>query len=71
MSDESHNLYTQSQALPGQIEEFYGAYFSELRSGLARPDVFSEAMPEFLRGYKRVLTVGGTDGVVVAHFPVE
>lgn len=71
MSDESHNLHAQFQALPGQIEEFYGTYFSELRRGLARPDVFSEAVPEFLKGYKRVLTVGGTDGVVVAHFPVE
>ncbi len=70
MSDESHNLRAQLQALPGQIEEFYSAYFSELRRGLARPDVFSEAVPEFLQGYKRVLTVGGTDGVVVAHFPV-
>lgn len=71
MSDESHNLETQLQALPGQIEEFYDAYYSELRRGLARSDVFSEAVPEFLKGYKRVLTVGGTDGVVVAHFPVE
>jgi hypothetical protein len=71
MGDESDNLRAQLQALPKRIEEFYGAYFSELRRGLVRPDVFTEAVPEFLRGYKRVLTVGGTDGVVVAHFPVE
>ncbi len=71
MGDESHKLHAQLQALPGQIERFYGAYFSVLRRGLARPDVFREAVPEFLRGYRRVLTVAGTDGVVVAHFPIE
>lgn len=71
MSDENNNLYAQLQALPSQIEDFYGAYFSELRGGLARSDVFSEAVPEFLKGYRRVLTVAGTDGVVVAHFPTE
>lgn len=71
MNDERHNRETQIQALPGQIEEFYDAYFSELRRGLARSDVFVEAVPEFLKGYKRVLAVGCADGVVVAHFPVE
>jgi hypothetical protein len=71
MSDESHNLYAQIERLPGQIQQFYGAYFSELRRVLAGPNVLSEAVPEFLTGYKRVLTLGGTDGVVVAHFPVD
>jgi hypothetical protein len=71
MSNESQDLLAQLGRLPGQIERFYGAYFSELREGLARPDLFSEAVPEFLKGYKRVLAVGGTDGVVVAHFPIE
>jgi len=71
MGNESDNLYAQLQALPGQIEGFYGAYFSALRKGLTQPNVFSEAVPDFLRGYKRVLTVAGTDGVVVAHFPIE
>ncbi|MGF1473183.1 MAG: hypothetical protein ACFB50_15775 [Rubrobacteraceae bacterium] len=71
MRDESINLYAQLQELPSQIEEFYGAYFSELRRGLSGPEVFSEAVPDYLKGYKRVLTLGGTDGVVVVHFPVE
>jgi hypothetical protein len=70
MSNESHDLRAQLGRLPGQIGRFYGAYFSELRAGLARPDVFPEAVPEFLKGYKRVLALAGTDGVVVAHFPV-
>jgi hypothetical protein len=71
MSNESHNLHSQLDILPGQIERFYGAYFTALREELARSAVFSEAVPEFLKGYKRVLTVGGTDGLVVAHFPIE
>jgi hypothetical protein len=71
MSDESHNLYSVLDKLPGQITEFYRAYFSELRRRLARSNLFFEAVPDFLKGNKRVVAVGGTDGVVVAHFPVE
>lgn len=71
MSEESHNLYSELEKLPTQITEFYRAYFSELRRGLARLDLFFEAVPDFLKGNKRVVAVGGTDGVVVAHFPVE
>jgi hypothetical protein len=71
MSNESDDLRAQLEELPGQIERFYDVYFSELREGLARTDLFSEAVPEFLKGYKRVLALGGRDGVVVAHFPVE
>jgi hypothetical protein len=70
MSNESHNLRAQLENLPGQIERFYDVYFSELRKGLSRSDLFSEAVPGFLKGYKRVLALGGRDGVVVAHFPV-
>jgi len=53
------------------MPEFYGAYFSELRSQLERLDVFAEAVPDWMRGYKRVVTVGVRDGVVVVHFPRE
>lgn len=70
-SEEKWDLRTQLEVLPEQIREYYDAYFAELRNELARSDLFSEALPEFLKGYKRVLTLGGTDGVVVAHFPVE
>lgn len=71
MRDKTHNLYAQLQELPRQIEEFYGSYFSELRRELSGPEVFSEAVPDFLKGYKRVLALGGTDGVVVVHFPIK
>jgi putative PIN family toxin of toxin-antitoxin system len=59
------------EKLTTQIPEFYGAYFSELRNQLERPDVFAEAVPNWMRGYKRVVTVGVRDGVVVVHFPRE
>lgn len=71
MNEESQRLQAQLERLPEKIREYYGVYFSELRSELARPDLFSEAVPGFLKGHKRILTVGGRDGVVVAHFPVE
>lgn len=71
MSNESDDLRAQLEELPGHIERFYDVYFSELREGLARTDLFSEAVPGFLKGYKRVLALGGRDGVVVTHFPVE
>lgn len=71
MSNRKDDLYAQLEALPERIKRFYGAYFAELRRGLERPDVFSAAVPGFLEGHKRVLAVGGTDGVTVAHFPVE
>ena len=69
--EENQNLHVQLERLPGQMKEYYGTYFFELRSQLERPDLFSEAVPTFLKGYKRVVVVGGNDGVVVAHFPVE
>lgn len=57
--------------LPSQITEYYHAYFSELRGLLEEPELLSEAVPEFLRGYKRIVAVLGSDGVAVAHFPIE
>lgn len=71
MSNESYDIRAQLERLPEQIKQFYRAYFSELRAGLARSDVFSEAVPDYLKGYKRVLAFGGTDGIVVVHFPIE
>lgn len=70
-NEESQSLRAQLERLPEQLKEYYGTYFSELRSQLERPDLFSEAVPMFLRDYKRVVAVGGNNGVVVAHFPVE
>ena len=64
-------FYAQSQELRARVMEFYRVYFSVLRAELARPDVSSEAIPDFLKGYKRVIAMAGSDGVVVAHFPIE
>lgn len=69
--EKNEDLRTRLERLPGQIREFYGAYFSTLRNELARPDLFFKSVPAYLKGYKRILTLGGTDGVVVAHFPIE
>jgi hypothetical protein len=68
-SDEE--LSTQRERLLPQIVEYYDTYFSELRSQLRRPNLFSEAIPEFLKDFKRIISIGGEDGVVVAHFPIE
>jgi hypothetical protein len=68
---ENPELHAQLERLPEQIRTYYDTYFTELRKGLASPDLFSEAVPDFLRGRKKVLTISGTDGVVVAHFPAE
>jgi Domain of unknown function (DUF4926) len=70
-SEEPHDLHAQLERLPDQIREYYHTYFSELRRQLSRPDLFVEAIPDFLKGYKRVISIGGKDGVVVAHFPIE
>lgn len=70
-NEESERLIAQLERLPAQIKQYYDVYFSELRSQLARPDLFSEAVPDFLKGYKRVISIGGKDGVVVVHFHIE
>ena len=55
---EDRDLHTQLERLPEQIREYYDTYFSTLRGELARPDLFFEAVPAFLKGYKRILTLG-------------
>lgn len=67
----SESLTERLEKLPSNIRRYYHAYFSELRSQLTRPDLFSEAIPGFLKGYKRVISIGGRDGLVVAHFHIE
>lgn len=64
-------LIAQKRRLPVQIVEYYDTYFSEVRSQLQSPDLSSEAVPYFLTGFKRVISIGGKDGVVVAHFPID
>jgi putative PIN family toxin of toxin-antitoxin system len=64
-------VQAQQERLTTQIPEYYRAYFSERRSQLERPDVYEEAVPGWMRGYKRIVSVGGRDGQVVVHFPRE
>ena len=54
-----------------QTVEYYDTYFFELRNQLRSPDLFSEAIPEYLKGYKRVVSMTGGDGIVVVHYPIE
>lgn len=63
-------LVEQQRRLPAQIVEYYDTYFSELRSQLQNPDLSSQAKPDWLRGFKRVVSIGGRNGLVVAHFPI-
>lgn len=70
-SEEHQDLRAQLARLRGQIKEYYATYFSELRNELSRNDLFSNAIPDYLGGYKRVISVGGRDGLIVVHFPAE
>lgn len=70
-NEASERLRAQLEILPAQIRRYHDVYFAELRSQLTRPDLFSEAVPDFLKGYKRIISIGGRDGLVVAHFPIE
>lgn len=67
----NEELEAQKKRLAPQIAEYYDTYFSELRSQLQRPDVFYEAIPEYLKGRKRIISIGGEDGLAIAHFPTE
>jgi putative PIN family toxin of toxin-antitoxin system len=46
-------LYAQQEKLLSQIPEYYRVYYSELRSQLERPEVFAEAVPDWMKGYTR------------------
>lgn len=67
----SESLAERLERLPSQIRRYYNVYFSELRSQLTGPVLFPEAVPDFLKGYKRVIAIGGRDGLVVAHFHIK
>ncbi len=69
--EKQQDLRTRLAKLPEQIRKYYAIYSSELRKELSRPDLFSKAVPDYLRGYKRVVSIGGKDGLIVVHFPIE
>lgn len=60
------------EALRDEITEYFETYYSELRSRMSDhgSPIYGRA-PEFLKGYRRVVTVLGKDGVVITHWPAE
>jgi hypothetical protein len=58
------------EELREQITEYYETYYAELRSQLTSHDSTSfRSVPEVLKGYRRIVTELGKDGVVVTHWP--
>jgi hypothetical protein len=49
------------------IEGYERVYYDELREGIARHHLPSDAFPEFLKGASRIVATLGRDGVVRAH----
>ena len=58
------------EELREQITEYYETYYAELRSQLTGQDPATfQSVPEVFKGYRRIVTVLGQDGVVVTHWP--
>jgi hypothetical protein len=58
------------ERLREQITEYYETYYAELRSQLTGHDPATfQFVPEVFKGYRRVVTELGRDGVVVTHWP--
>jgi hypothetical protein len=56
------------EQLREQITEYYETYYAELRTRLS--DYASPlSVPDHLKGYRRVVTELGNDGVVITHWP--
>jgi hypothetical protein len=58
------------EELREQITEYYETYYAELRSQLTSHDSATfQSVPEIFKGYRRIVTELGRDGVVVTHWP--
>lgn len=58
------------EELREQISEYYETYYAELRSRLTElAPIPLQAVPETLKGYRRIVVVLGEDGVVITHWP--
>ena len=52
------------------ITNYFETYYAELQSNLSSlSTVERAAVPEHLRGHKRIVTEMGSDGVVITHWP--
>ena len=57
------------EELREQITEYYETYYAELRSRLSDHSTgLAASAPDHLKGYRRVVTELGGDGVVVSHW---
>jgi hypothetical protein len=54
-----------------QITDYYETYYSEIRSRLSDHELAipPSAVPDSLRGHRRIVTELGRDGVVITHWP--
>jgi hypothetical protein len=54
------------EQLREQITEYYETYYAELRTRLSD---YAFPVPDHLKGYRRIVTELGSDGVVITHWP--
>jgi hypothetical protein len=58
------------EELREQITEYYETYYAELRSQLTGHNPATlQSVPDVFKGYRRIVTELGQDGVVVTHWP--
>ena len=58
------------EELREQITEYYETYYAEQRSQLTSQDPATfQSVPDVFKGYRRIVTELGRDGVVVTHWP--
>ena len=58
------------EKLGEQITEYYEIYYAELRSRLSDHSLaLSASVPDHLKGYRRIVTELGGDGMVITHWP--
>ena len=62
--------FQELEELREQITEYYETYYAELRSRLSDHSTgLAASVPDHLKGYRRVVTELGEDGIVVSHWP--
>jgi hypothetical protein len=58
------------EQLREQITEYYETYYAELRTRLSdHTSPLSVAAPDHLKGYRRIVTELGSDGLIITHWP--
>lgn len=57
--------------LCNDVEEFYSAYYSELREKTAEHDPEFRVLPHWFKGGRKINAIACKDGVVVVHLPYD